>query len=152
MDFRIEDNQSFRVLAMTRVFDEKTSAMEIPKFWSEFMDKGLQVHVCGVFGICHSYQVGHFSYSIADPYVEGRPVPDGFEVFEIPAYTWAKFSCVGPMPKAIQETWKSVYEEWVPTSNYSVIPGYDIEMYMPGDVNSPEYKSEIWIPVKANNL
>lgn len=152
MDFRIEEKQGFNVLAMTRLFDEQTSSTEIPEFWKDFMAKGFSEYVCGTYGICHSFEQGKFRYSIADAYVSGTPVPEGFEVLEIPALTWAMFTCVGPMPMAIQATWQKVYGEWLPSSNYTVIPGYDIEMYTPGDVNDAAYRSEIWIPVKVKSL
>lgn len=148
MVFRIEANESFQVLAMTRVFSEETSQRDIPAFWSEFMSKGYGDYVCGEFGICHSYQPGEFSYSIADTYRSEKAIREGFELLTIPAFTWAKFTCIGPMPTAIQTMWQEVYQKWLPESAYRVIPGYDIEMYTAGDINSAEYVSEIWIPVE----
>lgn len=149
MDYRIEKKEAFEVLAMTRTFNQETSMQEIPKFWAEFMAKGYNEKVCGMFGMCHSMNEGVFKYSIADPYKSGTEVPEGFETFEVPAFTWAMFTCVGPMPKAIQETWQRVYSEWLPNSDYEMVSGYDVEMYTKGDVTSPDYVSEIWIPVRA---
>lgn len=149
MDYRIEKKEAFEVLAMTRTFNQETSMQEIPKFWAEFMAKGYSEKVCGMFGMCHSMKEGVFKYSIADPYQAGTEVPEGFEKFEVPAFTWAMFTCVGPMPSAIQETWQRVYSEWLPNSDYEMVAGYDVEMYTKGDVTSPDYISEIWIPVRA---
>jgi AraC family transcriptional regulator len=78
----------------------------------------------------------------------GTDIPGGFETFAIPAQTWAVFKCVGAMPKAIQDMWKRVYEEWLPNSDYELNSTYEIEMYTSGDTDSPDYVSEIWIPVK----
>ena len=52
------------------------------------------------------------------------------------------------MPQAIQNKWTAVYSEWLPQSDYELIQDYDIEFYTMGDSNSPEYRSEIWIPVR----
>ena len=40
------------------------------------------------------------------------------------------------------------YKEWLPVSDYELIPDVDIENYLPGDPSSAEYVSEICIPVR----
>jgi len=80
--------------------------------------------------------------------VNPSDIPAGFQILDIPAASWAVFPCVGPMPDSIQNLWKRIYSEWLPTSGYELVPGYDLEMYSQGDVDSPDYKSEIWLPVK----
>ena len=76
-----------------------------------------------------------------------KETPEGFRVIHIPAYTWAIFKCVGPTPDAIQKTWEDIYREWLPGTDYALIPDYEIENYLPGDNTSRDYVSEIWIPV-----
>jgi AraC family transcriptional regulator len=80
--------------------------------------------------------------------VEG--IPEGFEIIHIPEYTWAVFKCVGPTPSAIQAMWERIYKEWLPVSDYELIPDYDIENYLPGDPSSQDYVSEICIPVRKS--
>ncbi len=75
-------------------------------------------------------------------------VPEGFEILHIPEYTWVVFKCVGPSPDAIQEMWERIYKEWLPVSEYELIPDYDIENYLPGDPSSKDYVSEICMPVR----
>ena len=75
-------------------------------------------------------------------------IPEGFEIIHIPEYTWAVFTCAGPVPKAIQAMWEKIYREWLPVSDYELIPDYDIENYLPGDPSSRNYVSEICIPVR----
>ena len=75
-------------------------------------------------------------------------IPDGFEVIHIPEYEWAVFKCVGPSPAAIQDMWERIYKEWLPVSDYELIPDVDIENYLPGDPSSKDYVSEICIPVR----
>ena len=48
---------------------------------------------------------------------------DGFEIIHIPECSRAVFKCVGPSPVA----------------EYELIPDYDIENYLPGDLTSPDY-------------
>lgn len=154
MDYRIENKQEFKVLVMSRMFTAETSSAEIPKFWNEFFSKGHNKIACGRFGVCCPPEKGNrqFKYSIGsylnETSIKQSDVPSGFEILDIPAGTWAVFPCVGPMPDSIQRLWKRVYSEWLPTSGYEIVPGYDIEMYTEGDVASADYKSEIWLPVR----
>jgi AraC family transcriptional regulator len=148
MDYRIETKPAFDVLAMTRVFDENEPKDEIHLFWKEFFEKGYDAVVCGWFGICHEAQGGRFKYSIADPYQEGTPVPDGFEKISIPEATWAMFTCIGPMPETMHKMWRQIYSQWLPSSDYEIVPGYDVEYYSGPNTQDEDYLSEIWIPVK----
>jgi AraC family transcriptional regulator len=44
---------------------------------------------------------------------------------------------------------KQVYSEWLPSNGtYEVAQYMEIEMYSAGDATSPDYYSEVWIPVK----
>lgn len=154
MDYRIENKQEFKVLVISRKFSAETSSAEIPKFWNEFFSKGFNKVACGRFGICCPPEKGskEFQYSIGnylnDTGVNPSDVPAGFQILDIPAASWAVFPCVGPMPDSIQNLWKRIYSEWLPTSGYELVPAYDVEMYSQGDVDSADYKSEIWLPVK----
>ncbi len=44
--------------------------------------------------------------------------------------------------------WEKIYQEWLPTADYELIPDSDIENYLPGNPSAPDYVSEICIPVK----
>jgi AraC family transcriptional regulator len=68
--------------------------------------------------------------------------------FVVPAAAWAVFECIGPMPAAIQEMQKRIVTEWLPASGYEYADAPDIELYPEGDTSSPEYRSEIWLPVR----
>jgi AraC family transcriptional regulator len=74
--------------------------------------------------------------------------PPKFELFTIPAATWAVFSCTGAMPDAIQNMWERIYKEWLPQASYELVNDFDFEYYPPGNLQSENYTSEIWIPVK----
>jgi AraC family transcriptional regulator len=150
MDYRIEKKDAFQVVAKTKYFNEVTSQTEIPKFWSEYYSAGLDDVVCGMMGICVQAKENakEWKYGIGCERKFVKEIPDGFEILEIPAHTWAIFTCIGAMPNAIQDLWKRVYGEWLPASNYELISDYDIEFYTEGDSRSDDYVSEIWIPVK----
>jgi AraC family transcriptional regulator len=150
MDYRIEKKDAFQVVAKTKLFNEENSKVEIPEFWTEYNKAGLQEKVCGMLGICAQAEENakEWKYGIGCERKYVKEVPEGFEIIEIPANTWAIFTCIGSMPDAIQNMWKRVYGEWLPASNYELIPDYDFELYTEGDTSKEDYVSEIWIPVK----
>ena len=155
MDVRIEKKEGFKVFGIKKSFKSDTAFTEIPKFWNEFSSKycngGVQ-KLYGMFGVCiDEGQSSEFSYVIGDIY-DGDKISEEFEIVEIPRLEWAVFRCVGPMPTALQSVNTRIWKEWLPTNGvYEIAAGYNVEMYTKGDISSPDYLSEIWIPVKRKD-
>ncbi len=150
MNYKIEQMDAFTVAGVQQEFQMNNSLQEIPKFWQEFFEQQMQQKVCPVFGICFDAdESGKFPYMIADFLKSGSDMPEGLVAREIPSHLWARFSCKGPLPEAIQQTTKQIYSEWLPTNGvYEVAQYMEIEMYSAGDTSSPDYYSEIWIPIR----
>ncbi len=95
-----------------------------------------------------------FDYMICDDYREDIKVSKEFEVVEIPKFTWAIFSCIGPTSIRMPEINERIFKEWLPNStDYEIAAGYNIEMYSnPNDyqkgTDDENYYCEIWIPIK----
>ena len=53
----------------------------------------------------------------------------------------------GAMPNAMQDMWHKFVSEFFPTSGYQPTYEMDIEAYTEGNMGSPDYRSEIWVPV-----
>ena len=156
MDYKIEEKESFTVLAAAKQFDYENCKEEIPMFWKEHYEKGNGKYVCGMFGINIDEQMGsqNFEYLIADMYDPTKDVPEGLVTRTIPAFTWAVFPCNGPMPTALQDVNKKIFKEWLPAlKEYEFAAGYCVEMYddpseYPEGNMDENYHSEIWIPIK----
>ena len=152
MDYRIEEKEAFEVVAKVKTIEaEEGDSTKIPAFWGEYFAAGLDKKVIPVLGVCGemSEESKEFRYGIGDFMKEDQEVPEGFEVWKAPKSTWAVFKCVGPMPAAIQEMWKRIYSEWLPQAKYEIISTtIDFELYTDGDTSSPDYVSEIWLPIK----
>lgn len=73
--------------------------------------------------------------------------PHNLASLEVPALTWAAFEAVGPFPDTLQNVWGRIYSEWFPSSNYELAEGPEILWNEHKDVTSPNFKSEIWIPI-----
>ncbi len=159
MDYKIVKKESFKVLGAAKRFDYETCKEKIPKFWQEHFASGNGKYVCGMFGVNIDEQMGgkDFEYLIADIYNPEREVPDGFCVKTIPEFTWAVFSCDGPMPEAFRDVHKKIFSQWLPAlKEYEFAAGYCIESYddpkkYPNGVLSQNYHAEIWIPVKKTD-
>ena len=71
-----------------------------------------------------------------------------FDVLKVEESTWAVFESVGPFPQALQDVWGRIYSEWFPSSGYEAVPGPEILWNESQDNQDPNYRSEIWIPVR----
>lgn len=156
MNYTIMEKESFTVLGVSKKFDYETCRQEIPLFWQEHYAKGNGKYVCGMFGINIDEKMGNdsFEYLIADEYDPQTAIPEGFETRTIPAFTWAVFSCDGPMPDALQDVSTKIFSEWLPAlKEYEFAAGYCVEMYdaadkYPKGTQDEKYHSEIWIPIR----
>lgn len=156
LNYRILKKDAIRVIGVKKWFTTENGQNfeDIPKFWAELSQEKRNMLVAlsenkGVVGLCADMYDGGFDYCIGC--MSSAECPPEFETIAIPACTWAVFEIIGPMdpkPNTMQETWKRIYAEWLPSSGYehAMIP--EVEWYSPGDMNAPDYKSEIWIPVK----
>ena len=97
-------------------------------------------------GLAHGLEDGSVEMSI------GAEVGDeeypGFDLFEIPAATWAVFSGKGKVYEGFDALFTQIFTEWLPSSGYEQAMTYTVEIYPPGNSQSDDYSFEIWIPVK----
>lgn len=159
MNYRIEEKEAFYVLekAETHSVENGQNQTSVPAFWSRAVADGtldvletLTNDDTYTFGICYNNpneNAKTFEYSIAVKCNADTVAPDGFRKNFIPAKTWVVFQCIGEMPNAIQDMWKRIVSEFFPTSDYQPTYEMDIEAYTQGDMDSPDYRSEIWVPI-----
>ena len=160
MNYKIEEKEAFDVLERveTHTVENGQNKTSIPDFWSRAYADGSMAKLEAlasdekyVFGICYGNEKKNdptFEYSIAVKCDKDAVAPEGFRKNTVPARTWLVFGCVGAMPDAIQDTWHKIMSEFFPTSTYQPTCEMDIEAYTDGDMDSPDYYSEIWVPIK----
>ena len=160
MNHRIEEKDAFDIIEKVEVHSAENGANEssIPEFWARAYSDGTMEKLAEVnsdknfiFGICYGNQDKNskdFEYSIAVKCEKDPIVPDGFRKNSISNKTWLVFTCVGAMPDAIQAAWKKISSEFFPASGYKPTGEMDIEAYTEGDTDSPDYRSEIWVPIE----
>ena len=164
MDYQIIEKPAFDVVGKYRKFTTAggENLKKIPEFWDEFIQdnylealmkltEGGTGPVTGAedLGICFfsgDEKKDEFSYGIG---VEkpGGVVPEEFDLLHVPEATWAIFESIGPMPGAIQKVTLKVFQEWFPATGYEHDNKPELEVYLPGDPNSLEYRCQVWMPV-----
>ncbi len=151
IDYRILKKDGFDLCILSEAFHLDSSEAEIPAFWEKYFSMGRHNIVPAEVGLCSQIKASNneFVYGIGCKNSKLKVCPPGFEVFPVPAATWAIFQCVGAMPMEMQTMWKRIYMEWLPQSVYDLIYDFDMEYYKPGNMQSKDYVSEIWLPVKS---
>ena len=120
----------------------KTMVPETP------MERAILENSIGMFAICDEKENG-FEYWIAGLY-NGGEVPEGLKLYTFPESDWAMFSAKGPLPGSLQTLNTYVWQEWYPNEGKRYMSGGNVmmEVYTPGDMQSPDYECGIWVPVK----
>jgi AraC family transcriptional regulator len=77
----------------------------------------------------------------------GKTMPRGLEIIHVPAGTWAIFESTGPFPEAIHDLEDRIFRDWFPSTGYEYSPAPELEVYLPGDRNNPEYRCQVWMPI-----
>lgn len=156
MDYRVEEKESFYVLAKVKEFRNEIASengnTEIPDFWKEYGNStvfdilGSNCKDEATYGLCSqiSKDSKYFKYGIGKLY-EGGAVPEGFELWEVKPTLWAVFQCFGTDGDCISATWDRIHTEFLPCSGYNMLDDTDYELY---PANSGELFCEIWIPIE----
>lgn len=162
MKYRLVEKEAFQIVGVKREFPSvapEENVDGIPEFWKEVNQQGttdtlFQLNdgeVDGVLGVCgeitqEQQSAKVFDYWIGTSY--SGAAPEGMATLQLPASKWAVFEVHGPMPVAMQTTWKRIFSEWFPSTGYEHAGTSEFELYTNEDPSSPDLYSEIWIPVK----
>lgn len=155
MKYRIEQMDGFTLAGISKKISTKNGEnfTLVPKMWEDAVHDGSYEKLYGInhreqeetFGVCYDmhFQEEWFRYMIAiRPMTE---ISKDYEVLNVPAGLWVKFETDGV--NGIQNVFKRMFTEWFPTSGYEHADGPEIELYPIGDMNSDDYKCEVWIPI-----
>ena len=162
MNYSIVEKKSFKILSKTETHSVigEQDINTIPDFWNRAHETGVietllknasdKTHI---FGICYGHNHTDsetFDYSIAVECGENVIIPEGYTVKEIPARTWVIAECTGAVSESVKKLWHEICTEFFPMSEYRPTYEMDIEAYPAGDINSPDYRCQIWIPIEKN--
>lgn len=162
MEFRIEQMDSFQIVGLSGYEAPECEGGEtLTPLWREFMDHyDPRLYNGGGADCLYSKpfcQVAAYSFKTEGEKMKAvigaqykEICPDGMTVETVPAATWAVFSIQSPTGYPhVPEAYTRILTEWFPASRYvrdESIP--NLEVYPAGDISSPDYTWEIWMPVK----
>lgn len=160
MNYRIEEKEPFQIIGITKrvpiVFNGVNE--EIASMWKSLNPESIQtlkslsnMEPNGIISASTNFSEGRMEEKgELDHYIgvaSTKTCPAQFAQLEVAASTWAVFEAVGPFPETLQNVWGRIYSEWFPSSNYELAKGPEILWNEQKDISSPNFKSEIWIPV-----
>ncbi|MBM6646685.1 AraC family transcriptional regulator [Bacillus sp. RIT 809] len=160
MNYRIEEKDPFRIIGIQKrvpiVFNGVNE--EIASMWKSLDSQSTEtlkslsnIEPTGIISASTNFSEGRMEEKgELDHYIgvtTTKDCPNQFKQLEIAASTWAIFEAVGPFPDALQNVWGRIYSEWFPSSNYELAEGPEILWNESKDVSSPNFRSEIWVPV-----
>ena len=158
MDYRIFDKPGFIVAGRSKKFTTTNGLnfKQIPLWWDKFMNSQDCEELTALSGNHPGAMTGgvmlgvdfgspdveEFSYAIGVELPEG--ISSGkFRKMDIPPATWAVFEC---SLDDIQDTYKYIFSEWLPSSVYKHDAVPHIEVYLP-EKPGRKMRCELWIPI-----
>ena len=168
IDYKLTQKEPFTIIGFERKFSFESAYDEIPKFWKEVFDKYSEViystkepgnvvekaildNQVAEYGVSViSDNPNYFTYIIAGRYIGGE-IPKEMITLDFSESMWAVFDCHGPCPNSIQDHDEKIFDEWLPNNTYYELSGNAvIEYYFKNeDIKSPNYRSQIWVPIKS---
>jgi AraC family transcriptional regulator len=164
MDYRIIEKPAFDVIGRSRritpQYNGKSS--EISQFWNEYMPSAEYKKLCEmtleqrelvtgghILGLFSPNENNTWDPVIMAICIEKSSSMDvtGFEVFHVPAASWAVFEIQPYSTQKHQEITRRVWSEWFPSTRYEHDLKPEIEAYFPAGIDKPPYKAETWYPI-----
>ncbi|PES63019.1 AraC family transcriptional regulator [Bacillus cereus] len=160
MNYRIEEKEPFQIIGIQKrvpiVFNGVNE--EIASMWKSLDPGAIQtlkslsnIEPTGIISASTNFSEGRMGEKgELDHYIgvaTTKTCPEQFKQLEVAASTWAIFEAIGPFPDALQNVWGRIYSEWFPSSNYELAEGPEILWNEQKDISSPNFRSEIWVPV-----
>ena len=151
MDIKIQKKSAFTVAG---VLLEAIDNSQCPSAWEQLYAnhsfESLESMGSGQsFGLCSDVKEGEIinymaAYDVTDI---AKAEALGLSIKEIPAAEYAIVPVKGAIPASIHHAWEYVLEVFFPETGYRHSGAPDFEVYTEGDMSSPDYQMELWIPV-----
>lgn len=151
MNVTIQKKGSFTVAGFN---EENINSSLCPKVWNKLYEKYSQEELASLgdgesVGICHDVE----SPNVIN-YMAGYIVTDvdkaksmGLDILEVEEAEYAIVELKGVVPECIHNGWKYVIEVFFPEHGYVHSGTPDFEYYYEGNMDSKDYKMELWIPI-----
>ncbi|MCJ1655644.1 GyrI-like domain-containing protein [Staphylococcus sp. NRL 16/872] len=156
MDYCFKDLENLKIVGIKRKYSNgREMQQDIPDFWQEVNNKQLTEEIIeksnhklsGILGICRTLENGALEYIIGVPTNQNIDNESVYEMIALEAQTYIVFEAVGKVPQAVKETIAQIHQNVLPKLDVSVKSAPLFEHYLPGNTQSDDYITEIWIPI-----
>ena len=151
MDVRIEQKPAF---ALAGIEEKAIQAARCPMVWDRLFQQADMPALADLgdgrsFGMCRNTDSAQrFDYLAGFEVKDRAAAADlGLAVVDIPAQRYAVARLKGPIPGCIHEGWAYLMGDYLPRQGLRHAGTPDFEAYWDGDMQSPGYEMELWVPV-----
>ena len=159
MDIKIMKKSAFKIAGSTERIEE---GGDFPDVWDKLFKKVSEEKLESLgngqsYGACYEIEKNEkenpeSKYTVS--YMAGYDVQNidkakdlGLSILEVPEAEYAVVKLKGIVPNCIHKGWKYVTGMFFPEQSYRHAGTPDFEVYSEGDMYSPNYEMELWVPI-----
>ena len=151
MNITIQKKKAFTVAGLN---EQSINSSLCPSVWDKLYEKYSYDELASlgsgeIVGVCHDVEnpntINYMAAYIVNDVNKARDM--GLEVLEVEETEYAVVELIGAVPECIHNGWKYAMEVFFPEHGYVHSGKPDFEYYYEGDMNSKDYKMELWIPI-----
>lgn len=151
MNITIQKKQAF---AVAGVNEQSINSLLCPSVWDKLYKKYSHDELASLgngqsVGICQDVEnqstINNMAGYIVNDVDKARSM--GLDALEVDEADYAVVELTGSVPDCIHTGWKYAMEVFFPEHGYIHSGKPDFEYYYKGDMHSPDYKMELWIPI-----
>jgi len=159
MDIKIIKKSAFKIAGVAERVEE---GGDFPNVWDKLFKKVSEEKLESLgngqsYGACYEIEKNEkenpeSKYTVS--YMAGYDVQNidkakdlGLSILEVPEAEYAVVKLKGIVPNCIHKGWKYVTGMFFPEQSYRHAGTPDFEVYSEGDMYSPNYEMELWVPI-----
>ena len=159
MDIKIMKKSAFKIAGVAERVEE---GGDFPNVWDKLFKKVSEEKLESLgngqsYGACYEIEKNEkenpeSKYTVS--YMAGYDVQNidkakdlGLSILEVPEAEYAVVKLKGIVPNCIHKGWKYVTGMFFPEQSYRHAGTPDFEVYSEGDMYSPGYEMELWVPI-----
>ena len=159
MDIKIMKKSAFKIAGVAERVEE---GGDFPNVWDKLFKKVSEEKLESLgngqsYGACYEIEKNEkenpeSKYTVS--YMAGYDVQNidkakdlGLSILEVPEAEYAVVKLKGIVPNCIHKGWKYVTGTFFPEQSYRHAGTPDFEVYSEGDMYSPNYEMELWVPI-----
>ena len=164
MDYRIIEKDAFHIIGVSGRIPliYRGPNPHVAEVWGKLNQENLlvlqeysEIDPKGIISVYTNYEDKHAEGTMLDLYVGitslnflPERLMKRFDILSVETSKWVVFNTCGTFPDSIQEVWSQIYNWFLSIEDYERIDGPEISWYESYDFEKPDFKSEIWIPIK----